>query len=101
MIICTAEYGSWLSLRCGGPRISAGYLKKKIEPKEIPTVCFPAYLLYLPGNLKSWSQPDSCTTQYLLNSPRRNYICSVFILIKIQSEKGVNREERLVSLAKH
>ena len=53
-----------------GPWISPGYYechpqllslenrrKNLIEPKEIPSVWFPAFLLYLPCNLKSLWQP--------------------------------------------
>ena len=44
--------------------VAPGYFHRKIEPKEIPiAVWFPAYLLYLPGNLKSQWQPCICITE--------------------------------------
>ena len=40
-----------------GPWLLSWENTRKIEPKEIPSCLIPAYLFYLPDNLKSWWQP--------------------------------------------
>ena len=41
------------------PATDIGKQEKKWNQKKSPAVWFPAYLLYLPGNLNSWWQPWS------------------------------------------
>ena len=51
-----------------GPGISPGYFHRKIEEQENQkkplAIWSPAYLLYLPGNLKSYWQP--CLAPFLV-----------------------------------
>ena len=77
-----------LSLRDGGEdfpsyfkmNVAPGYLHRRIEEnynqKKSPAVWFPAYLLYLPGNLTSWWQPwQSIKTVQVITQPKCDSQC--------------------------